>query len=186
MEASIHSTSSSLSAYLSMCHTQSLNDHQSCYKPWDFLLFHALTVWVQPDPLTSSWLSFFAPNIGHCAWAAIHGQGRDIQWFLSKLVLQMLIFKMCSLTQSKQGCDRYGYPVPKASITNTAQQYFLQMLLAEVSEPQATTALESWQVSSTVCFPCSSSGQAFSWILSVVVVPKVSISLAFVRCDVCE
>lgn len=102
MEASTHSTSSSPSAYLSLCHTQSLNDHRSCHKPWDFLLFHALTVWVQPDPLTSSYLSFFVPNTGLCARAAIHGRGRDAQWFPSKLGLQMLIFKMRSLAQSKR------------------------------------------------------------------------------------
>lgn len=48
---------------------------------------------------------------------------------------------MFSLTQSKQDCDRNGFPAPTASITNTAQQRFLQMLLDEVSELQETTVL---------------------------------------------
>lgn len=74
---------------------------------------------------------------------AVHGRGRDVQWFPLKLVLQILKLTVFSLTQSTPGCDRRGSLVLVTSIPNTAQWHFLPMLLFEVSEIQAATVLES-------------------------------------------
>lgn len=107
--------------------------------------------------------------MGYYGGVALHGKGRDAQCFPLKFALQILIFKMFSLTRSKQGCDRYGFPGPTANFTNPTQWHFLQMLLyrwgLRASGNYCTLELTS-ELDSAI--PAAALTRLFLWILPMI------------------